>query len=290
MPHNIDTALLRAFVAVAETNGMTAAAGVLNLTQAAVSQQIKRLEDMFGTRLFERERKGLALTGAGDRLFGRAKRLLAINDEIWSDMTTPIYEGEVRLGIPNDLVNTYLPSFLKSFARCYPKVQISLVCSTTPRLLEQLRDGEVDLTLTTELECGPDGESLVSERLVWVGARGGEAFRQRPLPVSIGCCGCAFQAPVLDALRSADIPWRMVSEVTNMDAQTATTQADLAVMTSLASTVPPHLEVLPQRAGLPPLPVFSINLYLPRAGGTDIARELARHIRDALHERQRLAA
>ena len=48
MPYNIDTSLLRAFVAVAETGGMTSAARLVNLTQAAVSQQVKRLEDTFG--------------------------------------------------------------------------------------------------------------------------------------------------------------------------------------------------------------------------------------------------
>jgi DNA-binding transcriptional LysR family regulator len=290
MPHNVDTALLRAFVAVAETSGMTAAANVLNVTQAAVSQQIKRLEETFGCQLFERQRKGLALTTAGERLFGRAKRLLALNDEIWSEMTTPLYEGEVRLGIPNDLINTYLPTFLKGFAQSYPKVRITLVCLTTPRLLEKLHAGEIDLTLTTEIGCSLEGESLVTERLLWVGAKGGEAFRQRPLPVSIGCDGCAFQAPILEALRAVEIPWRMVSEVTNMDAQTATARADLAIMASLASTVPSHLEVLGARAGLPVLPSFSINLYLPKNGGTDIAREFARHIREALMERQRIAA
>jgi DNA-binding transcriptional LysR family regulator len=67
MPRNIDTSLLRAFVAVAETAGMTSAAHVLNLTQAAVSQQIKRLEEAFGSRLFERDRRGLRLTRTGER-------------------------------------------------------------------------------------------------------------------------------------------------------------------------------------------------------------------------------
>ena len=77
MPRNLDTSLLRAFVAVAETAGMTSAANVLHLTQAAVSQQIKRLEETFGCELFERDRKGLRLTAAGERLLGRAKRMLA---------------------------------------------------------------------------------------------------------------------------------------------------------------------------------------------------------------------
>ena len=59
MPHNLDTSLLRAFVAAAETGGMTSAARLVNLTQAAVSQQVKRLEETFGRQLFERDRRGL---------------------------------------------------------------------------------------------------------------------------------------------------------------------------------------------------------------------------------------
>src|SRR5215203_683355 len=117
MARNIDTSLLRAFVAVAETAGMTAAANLLNVTQAAVSQQIKRLEEAFGAELFERQRRGLRLTAAGERLFAKAKRMLALNDEIWAEMTTPIYEGGVRLGIPYDLVHSYLPLVLKTFSQ-----------------------------------------------------------------------------------------------------------------------------------------------------------------------------
>ena len=61
MRRDIDTALLRAFVAVVETGSVTGAAALLNLTQAAVSQQLKRLEELFGTQLFERHHRRLAL-------------------------------------------------------------------------------------------------------------------------------------------------------------------------------------------------------------------------------------
>jgi DNA-binding transcriptional LysR family regulator len=290
MSRNLDTALLRAFVAVAETAGMTSAANVLNLTQAAVSQQIKRLEDQLGQPLFTRDRRGLSLTGPGERLFGKAKRLLALNDEIWTDMTGAVHEGQVRLGIPYDLVTAYLPPVLKSFSRAYPKVHIALECRSSMRLREALAAGEIDLALATEREVGPDGEALVSDRLVWVGARGGEAHRQRPLPVSIGSEACAFRPAVLDALRGAGLDWRAVAEISNMDAINATVETDLAVMALLASTVPASLEVLPPDLGLPVLPAFSINLYRPRTGPTPIAMELARHIRDGFFGRQRHAA
>ncbi|RDI59502.1 LysR family transcriptional regulator [Microvirga subterranea] len=290
MPHNLDVSLIRAFVTVVDSGGMTAAGNVLNLTQAAVSQQVKRLEEMLGEELITRDRRGMKLTSAGERLFGRAKRLLALNDEIWTEMTTPVYEGEVRLGIPSDIITTYLPTFLKNFARSYPKVQVCLRSGSSAKLRSELAAGKVDIVLATELVCDPDGENLIMDRLVWVGAPGGEAAYQRPLPVSIGCSDCAFRAPVREVLQQAGIEWRSVSEVTNTTAQVATVAADIAVMAWMASTVPEGFEVLGRDSGLPPLPPFTVNLYLPKAGGSAIVQELARHIRQALSAPRRMVA
>ena len=78
---------------------MTAAANALHLTQGAVSQQIKRLEELFGGTLFERSRRGLRMTAYGERLLGMAHRLLGLNDELWADMTSVTVEGAVRLGV-----------------------------------------------------------------------------------------------------------------------------------------------------------------------------------------------
>ena len=170
MARNLDTALLRTFVTVAETGGMTSAGNLLHLTQAAVSQQIKRLEDGFGCTLFERDRRGMPLTNAGERLFGRAKRLVAMNDEVWADMTTPAFTGEVKLGVPFDLVGTYLPPILKAFANAYPQVEISLVCLSSPQLLEALAEGKVSLVLVEQPagrsagECPRDGAADVGRR------------------------------------------------------------------------------------------------------------------------------
>ena len=72
MARTVDVSLLRAFVAVVDAGGMTAATGVLNLTQAAVSQQIKRLEETLGEELITRDRRGMKLTTAGERLFEQA--------------------------------------------------------------------------------------------------------------------------------------------------------------------------------------------------------------------------
>jgi DNA-binding transcriptional LysR family regulator len=287
MPRNLDTSLVRAFVSVAESGSMTASAHALNPTQAAVSQQIKRLEESFGCHLFERERRGLRLTNEGERLFGKAKRLLGLNDEIWADMTTPTFKGEVRLGVPYDLVGNYLPPILKAYAAAYPQVEITLSCLTSPQLIEAIRAGALDVVIAEEPAGKSKAECLATDRLVWVGAKGGDASLKRPLPISFGCDTCAFRPVIFDALRSSGLSWRTVSEIGNAEAISATVQTDLAVTALLASTIPPGLEVI---EGLPPLPNFGINLHLPRTGSSPIAEALARSIREGFWGRQRQAA
>jgi len=290
MPRNLDTALLRAFAAVAETGGMTKAAALLNLTQAAVSQQVKRLEEQFGQRLFERDRRGLRLTPAGERLLARVGRLLALNDEVWATMTAPDFAGEVRLGTPSDIVRVYLPPLLKRFHQAWPRVRVTLISETSTRLLEMLDRREIDLTLTTEVGVRAHGEALRAAPLVWVGGQGGRAFERDPLPLSTGGDTCTFKPITVRALADAGRDWKAVCEVPNLEPIFATLEADLAVTALLAPTVPGHLQILGPRSGLPELPAFSINLYLPPVGALEIAIELAHHIRDQLHARQQRAA
>jgi DNA-binding transcriptional LysR family regulator len=127
MRRDIDIALLRAFVAVVETGSVTGAANLLNLTQAAVSQQVKRLEEVFGTELFERHHKRLVLKPNGERLMAHAQRMIALNDEVWGAMSAPAYEGEVRLGVPHDIVGTYLPPILRRFDKAWPRARVAQV-------------------------------------------------------------------------------------------------------------------------------------------------------------------
>jgi DNA-binding transcriptional LysR family regulator len=286
---NLDVSQLRAFVTVVEAGGMTAAGNVLHLTQAAVSQQVKKLEETLGCRLVERDRRGLRLTDSGERLFGRAKRFLAVNDEIWAEMTTEVFSGQLRLGVPYDLVATYLPPVLRAFSRAHPKVEITLVCKASLVLKTALQAGEVDVALIEEPGPAVQGELLATDRLVWVGAPGGEAHRRRPLPFA-SCDSCAFRPTVFEALRKADIPFRVVTDATNLDALSATVQTDLAIVAALASTVPVGMPVLGPASGLPALPPFSINMYLSRAAASGPAEALAQGLREAFIGRREKAA
>lgn len=278
MARDVDLSLLRAFIAVAETGGMTVAGRHLNLTQAAVSQQIKRLEEHFGVTLFDRSQRRLQLTASGERLVGYAERMLAANDELWGLMTSPDFEGQVLLGVPHDIVGPFMPSILRSFSKSWPRVEVTLTCENTPELLRGLDKGEIDLTLTTESGPNQDSQLLLADRLVWVGAPGGTAHERTPLPVSLGDEECAFRAAAVRALGSAGRNWRFTTAMSNMEAQLATLEADLSVSPFLSQTVPDRLEILSEAIGLPALPTYFINLYLALTKPNPIAIELSRHI------------
>jgi DNA-binding transcriptional LysR family regulator len=288
VPRNLDTALLRTFVAVAETGGMTRAASVLRLTQAAVSQQVKRLEESLGCALFLRDRPGLGLTPAGERLLARAQRLLAVNDEIWTAMTAPEFEGQVRLGVPTDIVVPLLPPVLRAFNRDWPGVQITLEVATSRLLRQALAGGAIDLCLATETGRGEGGETLFADEVVWAGAVGGTAWQETPLPLGLGDPTCAFRAPALDALAEAGRDWRRTCECRDMLGVIAAAEADLAVGLFMRSILPPGLAPVPPEAGLPALPAFNVNLYVARpvAAASSVAvEELALHIRRRLAPR-----
>ncbi len=280
MTRNLDIALLRAFTAVADRGSMTAAARALNLTQGAVSQQIARLEALAGAPLLDRGRPGLGLTTSGERLLGQARRLVSLNDEVWTDLDGGTLAGPVRLGVPYDLVGTRFAPVLKAFAARCPQVELSLSCAASAELARDLRAGRLDLAVVEQPIADETGEPLAVDRLVWVGARGGDAHRKAPLPVSMVADVCAFKPAVLRALAGRAGGWRTMFENGSLEATFATVRADLAVSAWLASTVPPDLDVLPPDAGLPPLPAFAIRLHRPDRPSTPAATELARHIRE----------
>lgn len=281
MARNLDIDLIRTFIAVADHSNMTAAANVRYLTQSAVSQQIKRLEAMLNTMLFERDRRGLKLTPAGEQLLARGRRLIALNDDIWSEMTAGEITGKVRLGLPYDLVGACIAPVIKAYASAYPQVEISLICASSPDLIAGLAAGEIDLIVVEEEQGPSDGETLRIERLVWVGARNGGAYLKTPLPVSMVADTCAFRPAVLATLQDQDRAWRTVFENGNIEATTATVRADLAVTAWLVSTVPPDLEILGPDKAPTSLPLFAINLHLPKGPVAKPVSELARYLRES---------
>lgn len=279
MPRNLDLTALRSFVTVADTGGVTKASSVLNLTQSAVSMQLKRLEESLGQELLDRSGRGIALTSAGEQLLSYGRKLLALNDEVIARMTDDAFEGTLVIGVPSDIVYPAIPQVMRLFHAEHPRMKIQLLSSYTSRLKEMFANGECDLILTTEEILDSGGETLCEKALLWHGARDGTAWQRRPLPIA-SQPKCQFRKGMIDALDAAGIPWEMAVDSDSTRATEATVTADLAIQALLAGTAP-HLLPVPQGAALPALGTRKINLYVAKAAKGEILAELADLVRRA---------
>ncbi len=266
MIRNLDMVSLRSFVAIADAGGVTRAAGFLNLTQSAVSMQIRRLEDLLGVQVLDRSARRVALTDAGEQLLTYARRIVNLNDEVFGRLTHAAHEGEVVLGVPHDIVYPLIPQVMQRFSREFPKMKIILQSSFTRPLRDQFGRGEIDLMLTTEAELGPGGEELAELPLVWIGAPGGQAWKARPIPLAYEQ-DCIFRQGVQAALDRAGIPWVMAVVSQNTRSVEATVSADLAVHTVLAGSEPRHVERISHGGALPELSRMKIGLYTTQTAG-----------------------
>ena len=260
MARNLDLTALRAFVTVVDAGGVTKASGFLNLTQSAVSMQIKRLEEALDVSLFNRETRRLNLTGAGEQMLGYARRMLELNDEVLGRLTEKEYEGEIIVGVPGDVVYPAIPQVLQRFNTAYPRMKVQLLSMGTVNLKAAFTRGEAEVILTTEEDLDRGGETLQERPMVWIGAENGQMWMQRPLRLAFERA-CIFRGPALSALDSAGISWEMAVELDTMRTVEASVSADLAVHAVIEGTESPYTEMIQHNGALPTLPRIRINMY-----------------------------
>jgi len=275
---NLDMTTLRSFVAVADQGGVTRAAQMLNLTQSAVSMQLKRLEDLLGLGLLDRTGRRIGLTPSGEQMLGYARRLVALNDEVVGRLTDQVWEGEVTFGVPHDIIHPVIPRILKQFNAAFPRVRVHLSSLYSSLLMDSHAKGEIDLILTTETALGTGGETLTEVPLRFYGAPGGTAWKERPLRIA-NCRNCLFRPNAIRLLDAALIPWESAIDSNSDGAIEATVSADLAVTTMLEGTAPHQLEAVPQNAGLPDLGLQKINMYGAMAPRNELVTQLAAVVR-----------
>ena len=260
----LENDVLRTFVGIAESGSFTRTAARVFRSTAAVSQQIKRLEETLGRTLLLRDKRGVSLTADGEALLGYARRLLKLNEEAVSHFLTPNLAGTVRFGTPFDIGVGALPELLAQFSLSHPAVQVDVSVGRSCELIERLDAGELDLTL---LNSGSDvaedgrGEIIRSEALVWAGRDGGLAVRRDPLPLAVASNGCAWRRAAMDGLDRAGRRYRIAYSSEQCAGQEAAVLADLAIAAFPASLVKAPLRRLTQQEfGLPPLGNYHIKL------------------------------
>jgi DNA-binding transcriptional LysR family regulator len=262
---NIDW--LRTFLAVADSRSFTKASQAVFRSQAAVSMQIKRLEESIEKPLFVRDTRNLELTRTGESLLPYARRLLNLHDETWSALVQPEVQGQVLLGAPDDYVSSLLPDVLRKFSSIYPRVTIELTCAPSTALAPMLTDNKIDMAILTRAR-GIKGKFIRSEPMCWATIADSDAWSRRPLPVALFEIGCACRIRAEQALKRGNLPYRIVCSSPSMTGLVTTVEAGLAVAALARCSVPKNLKVIGRKEGLPDLERLEILIGRSTRGKT----------------------
>ena len=149
---NINLELYRIFYTVAKNKHMTKASEELHISQPAISQSIKKLEDELGGTLFLRSNKGMELTSEGKMFFEYVKGALELINNAENEFTSfkDLSKGEIKIGISTTLTKLILLEPLKKFHLDYPNINISITNDLTNNLVNDLKLGKLDFIVFNE--------------------------------------------------------------------------------------------------------------------------------------------
>jgi DNA-binding transcriptional LysR family regulator len=272
MSRDLDSSLLRAFVTVAETGAVGVAAVRLARTQAAVSMQLRRLEEELGCRLLDRSPRGVQLTEAGHLLLPFAHTILGAGADARRALSAGQVSGTVRLGMLEDIAVGRLPRALRRFSIAYPQVALEIVVDTSPALSNRLAEGGLDVVVGDPALVDSVPLLTWTQPLFWVGARGFSRDGDAALPVVAFGGACLWQQQVLTALRRAGIAWRIVCTSTSLPAVQSAVEAGLGVSVLLDGNIRSEsMRVLGQADGLPDAPRADFGLFMRPVAGAQAA-------------------
>jgi DNA-binding transcriptional LysR family regulator len=278
----LDIDQLRTFLAIVETGSFTRAAEIVHKTQSAVSMQMKRLEERLERPIFARDGRASKLTEDGERLLDYARRIVKLNVEALAAFSDFALTGRVRLGVPDDYADRYLPEIMARFSRAYPGVELSVICEPSIELFERIAANELDLAIVTDCEASRPVESFRRERLLWVTSNRHTTHREEPLPLALGRPSCKWREAAIEGLEIMGRPYRVLYSSGNAGAVAAAVLAGLAVSVFPESGLRPGMRVLGTAEGFPELPSCRVGLLRNPHQPSALAEALAEHIISSL--------
>lgn len=187
-PHAFSLRQLQYAVAVADARSFSEAAWRCRVSQPSLSAQIAQLEDALGTRLFERDRRRVLLTTAGEQIVARARVVLREVDDLadLAQRSTDPLASTVRLGVIPTVSPYLIPCIRPALRRAYPKLTLLWVEDKTQVLVAKLAAGEIDgALLALEAEIGDVEHEVVGYDPFVLAAPAGHALMVRKSPARI---------------------------------------------------------------------------------------------------------
>ncbi len=149
---NINLELYRIFYVVAKNKHMTKASEELHISQPAISQSIKKLEEQLGGTLFLRSNKGMELTEEGKMFYEYVKSALELINNAENEFTSfkDLSKGEIKIGCSSTLTKLVLIDSLKAFHSDYPNINVNITNDLTSNLINDLKLGKLDFVIFNE--------------------------------------------------------------------------------------------------------------------------------------------
>ena len=269
---DLNSDLLRCFVAVADARGFTAAGEMIGLTQSGISVRIRNLEDRLGRRLFDLHQPLGQPDEDGELLLSYARRMVDLNDEAIGRLTGAQTEGRLRVGLADYVKPSLMPQLLGRFNRLHPGVTMEMRTGLSMDLLPGYEQGELDVVIAGRGMVFKDGGLLYRDALVWVAAPNFPLRLDRPVPLATLPPHCTHRGISLEALDRAGIPWRFVYVSSLTAGLQAAVLGGLGIAMVPKSAVIPELRILGAEQGLPPLPDFEIEIFVREKAPTPSCR------------------
>ncbi|MBS7540404.1 LysR substrate-binding domain-containing protein [Ancylobacter lacus] len=275
----LDIDQLRTFMAIAESGSFTKASEVVHKTQSAVSMQMKRLEERVGKPIFARDGRASKLTEEGERLLDYARRIVKLNMEALASLANAELSGRVRLGVPDDYADRYLPEIMARFSNTHPHVELTVVCDPSHDLIDRIDTGDLDLAIITDCDTHHRETELIRrEQLLWVGSSRHAAHIEAPIPLALGRQTCQWRQEAIERLQSIGKPFRILYTSSNSTAVSAAVLSGLAISVLPESGLRPGMRVLGPSDGFPALAPCRIGLLRNRHEPSALADALAQHV------------
>jgi len=155
----IDFELYRIFVAVAEEKNITKASDKLNISQPAITKQIKNLENQLSIKLFERKSKGVILTEEGEKLYKKLKEPIEELNRIDEQVGK---ERVINIGTHNHMGGLIFGRAINQYTLKYPDVNLNLICKEIDELLKKLKNKEIDIVFAKKYNTEvPNGLNFI---------------------------------------------------------------------------------------------------------------------------------
>jgi DNA-binding transcriptional LysR family regulator len=262
--HDIGVELLRTFLAVVDARSFKIAAATLRISQPTVSGHIARLQQHLGVPLFDKSRPGVWLTRAGEIAADSARQILSVHDDIPQRIAAhampPSATAEFKIGCPDELRCWLLVPALAEFQKQHRDIRFVLRRGTSEQLMDQIRNGELDLSATITRERSPNAVQSWKQPLFWAGHPETTIDDEGPLPIVAPPDGLIKDAMLAELTRQKTL-FTIKFQAAHMDGAIAAAREGLGITVVFGTGIPAGLVRISDNDRLGALPPIYWGLY-----------------------------